>query len=174
MSYAALIAFMACVPLANWLIHNWGTVCPDICLVPVGFGYMAPSGVVVIGIALCLRDVIHRTLGPSWAVAAIAIGAALSWFVASPHVAVASGVAFLLSEAADYAVYAPLARKRFFVAMLASGFVGLVVDSVLFLWIAFGSLQFIEGQILAKAYAVVGATALLWLLRKPAARLRAA
>ena len=161
-----LAAFIATIPAANWLIHNWGTVCPDICLVPVGFGLMAPSGVVMAGLALCLRDLVHRQMGPLWSVAGILVGAALSFFVASPHVAVASAVAFLLSELADFAVYAPLARKRFFTAMLLSGAVGLIVDSALFLQLAFGSLEYIEGQLIAKAYAVAGATALIWLYRR--------
>lgn len=165
MRYAALIAFLATIPAANWTIHNIGTVCDRICLIPVWPGIMAPSGVLWVGLALCLRDVVHRTLGARWAIGAIVVGAIASWFVASPHVAIASGVAFLISELADYAVYAPLARKRFYTAMLASGAVGLVVDSILFLGIAFGSLQYLDGQIIAKAYAVLIATGIIWAAR---------
>lgn len=156
-----LVAFVATIPAANWLIHNWGAVCPDICLVPVGFGFMAPSGVIMAGLALCLRDMVHRTLGQWWSLGGILAGAGLSFLVASPHVAMASALAFGVSELADFAVYAPLARKRFYVAMLASGAVGLVVDSVLFLQIAFGSLDHLSGQIIAKTYAVLGATLLI-------------
>jgi uncharacterized PurR-regulated membrane protein YhhQ (DUF165 family) len=165
MKWTALAAFLATIPAANWTIHNLGTVCDRICLIPVWPGIMAPSGVVFAGIALCLRDVVHRELGARYAIAAIIVGAIASWGVASPHVALASAIAFLVSEAADYAVYAPLARKRFYTAMLASGAVGLVVDSVLFLGIAFGSLQYIDGQLIAKGYAVVLATAVLWAVR---------
>jgi uncharacterized PurR-regulated membrane protein YhhQ (DUF165 family) len=42
--------------------------------------------------------------------AAIVLGAALSWLIA-PAFALASGVAFLVSEAADLTVYTPLERK---------------------------------------------------------------
>ena len=59
-----LLSFMACIPLANWMIGNFGTVCPPPhgpCLVPVwpwgpnGMSLMAPSGVLMIGLALVLR-----------------------------------------------------------------------------------------------------------------------
>ena len=62
-----LLAYLACVPLANWLIGHVGTVCVSHgpCLVPVGFDLMAPSGVVVVGFALnsarsCAAQVRHR------------------------------------------------------------------------------------------------------------------
>lgn len=65
---------------------------------------------------------------------------------------VASATAFLLSEFADLAVYAPLARRRLVAAVIASSSVGLVVDSIVFLWLAFGSLDFLAGQVVGKAW----------------------
>ena len=41
------------------------------------------------------------------------------------------------------------------VAVLASSVVGLIADSLLFLWLAFGSLEFLEGQILGKLWMVL-------------------
>lgn len=150
--YIALAAFAATIPAANWLIGNVGTECipQGPCLVPVGFGLMAPSGVLMIGLALVLRDAVHRYLGAWWAVGAILAGAALSAFVAPPSLVLASATAFLLSEFADLVVYAPLYRKRLLLAVAASGAVGAVVDSAVFLWLAFGSLDFIAGQVLGK------------------------
>ena len=152
-----LIAFLACVPAANWLIHNVGTTCiPDgPCLVPVGFGLMAPSGVLVIGAAFVLRDVVHLHLGRQWVLGAIVSGAALSFFVASPALAIASGVAFLLSELLDYVVYTPLAARRFMLAVIASSLVGAVADSVVFLWLAFDSLEYLAGQVVGKWWAIL-------------------
>jgi hypothetical protein len=148
----ALVGFTATIPAANWLIGNVGVQLdphgPH--LIPVGFGLMAPSGVLMIGLALVLRDAVHETLGARWAIVAILAGALLSGLFAPGPLVVASGVAFLLSEAADLAVYAPLRRDRLWLAVLASGVVGAVVDSAVFLWLAFGSLQFIEGQIVGK------------------------
>jgi queuosine precursor transporter len=164
----ALVLFLACIPLANWLIGNVGTVCVPNgpCLIPVAPGLMAPSGVVVIGAALVLRDVVHRLLGSTWALAAILAGAALSLGIAPPALVVASATAFLLSELADFAVYAPLQRRRLLLAMLASSAVGLVVDSVVFLWLAFGSLDYVSGQVVGKTWALLLAFPLVRLLRR--------
>ena len=39
--------------------------------------------------------------------------------------------------------------------MVASSIVGLVVDSIIFLWLAFGSLDFLAGQVVGKAWMVL-------------------
>jgi uncharacterized PurR-regulated membrane protein YhhQ (DUF165 family) len=64
--YVALALFTLTIPLANWMIGNVGTVCvPDgPCLVPVAPGIKAPSGVLMVGLALVLRDIVQRRLGP--------------------------------------------------------------------------------------------------------------
>ena len=127
------------------MIGNVGTVCVPNgpCLVPVAPHLTAPSGVLMIGVALVLRDLVQRRLGAGVAVAAILVGAALSALVAPPSLVMASAVAFLVSEFADLAVYTPLQRRRFVAAVVASSVVGLVVDSIVFLWLAFGSLDFL-------------------------------
>jgi len=152
-----LILFALTIPAANWLIGNAGTTCVPNgpCLIPVAPGLMAPSGVTMIGIALVLRDLVQRRLGVGVAVGAILAGAALSALVAPPAVVVASAAAFLLSELADFAVYTPLARRRLILAVVASSLVGLVVDSIVFLWLAFGSLDFLAGQVVGKAWMVL-------------------
>jgi uncharacterized PurR-regulated membrane protein YhhQ (DUF165 family) len=116
---------------------------------------MAPSGVLMIGVALVLRDLVQRRLGTGFSAGAVVVGAALSAAVAPPSLVIASGVAFLISEFADLAVYTPLARRRLVAAVVASSLVGLVVDSIIFLWLAFGSLQFLPGQIVGKAWMVL-------------------
>jgi queuosine precursor transporter len=136
--------FVATIFLANWAISKWGPV-------PVGFGLEAPAGVYFAGIALTLRDVIHRQLGRWVVVAAILVGGLLTLLV-STDFAVASATAFLFSEFADLAVYEPLRRRGWLVALAVSNAVGLVVDSVVFLWLAFRSLEFLDGQILAKTW----------------------
>ena len=40
-------------------------------------------------------------------------------------------------------------------AVVASSFAGLVVDSIVFLWLAFGSLDFLLGQIVGKGWMVL-------------------
>jgi len=166
--YAVLAAFLACIPAANWLIGNVGVRCiPDgPCIIPVGFGLMAPSGVLMIGLALVLRDLVQRWLGVIWVVGAILAGAAISALVAPPALVVASATAFLLSEIADTAVYTPLAERRLMLAVAVSSLVGLAIDGAVFLWLAFGSLALLPGQILGKAIMVALAMPVIWWIRR--------
>jgi uncharacterized PurR-regulated membrane protein YhhQ (DUF165 family) len=66
---------------------------------------------------------------------------------------------------ADFAVYTPLQRRRLVLAVVASGLVGLVIDSLLFLQLAFGSLDFLSGQIIGKAWIVLLSIPVIWGLR---------
>jgi len=165
--YIALAAYAATIPAANWMIGNVGQCIPDgPCLIPVGFGLMAPSGVMMIGAALVLRDAVHRLLGWQWAIAAIFLGAILSFQFSSAALVVASVAAFILSESADLAVYAPLQRKRLALAVAASGTVGAAIDSAVFLWLAFGSFDFIAGQIIGKLWMTALAAAVIVIARR--------
>jgi uncharacterized PurR-regulated membrane protein YhhQ (DUF165 family) len=164
-----LLLFALTIPAANWLIGHAGTVClrDGPCLIPVAPGLMAPSGVTMIGIALVLRDLVQRRLGVGVAVGAIIAGSLISALLAPPSLVLASAVAFLLSEFADLAVYTPLARRRLVAAVVASGMAGLVVDSVVFLWLAFGSLDFLLGQIVGKGWMVLASIPFVaWLRRR--------
>ena len=162
-------AYLATVPLANWMIGHVGTCSlTGPCVIPVGFGLYAPSGVLMVGASLMLRDAVQRVLGWHWGLVAIGLGAALSAFVAPPAILLASVTAFVVSETADFLVYTPLARKSLPLAFLASGLVGACVDSALFLLIAFGSLQFVAGQIVGKVWiSLIAAGALQALRMRP-------
>jgi uncharacterized PurR-regulated membrane protein YhhQ (DUF165 family) len=128
---------------------------------------MAPSGVLIAGIALVLRDLVQRRLGVVASSLAILAGSALSALLAPPALVIASAVAFLLSEFADLGVYTPLARRGLVLAVVASGVAGLVVDSIVFLWLAFGSLDFLSGQVVGKAWMVLLSIPLVaWLRRR--------
>ena len=160
------LCFLASIPAANWMIFNVGAcIQGGPCLVPVGFGLMAPSGVFAIGVALVARDAVHEFLGWRVAVALIVIGAALSWLI-SPSLAIASGVAFLMAEMADLLVYAPLRQRRLIAAVLLSGVAGAIVDSSVFLWLAFGSLDYLSGQVIGKAWASIAAVPLIYGFRR--------
>lgn len=152
-----ITAYIVTIFAANWAIQTFG-------FVPVGFGLVAPAGVYFVGLAFTFRDLAHEAVGRLWIIAAILIGAALSAIV-SPQFALASGTAFLLSELADFAVYTPLRERGWLRAVAISNVVGLVLDSVLFLWLAFGSLEFLSGQIVGKAWMTLLAITLLWMAR---------
>lgn len=170
--YLAFILFSLTIPAANWLIGNVGVQFgpSDPHLIPVGFGLLAPSGVLMVGAALVLRDVVHERLGASWALAAIALGGVLSWWLAPPALVIASVLAFTLSELADFAVYTPLRKRQLGLAVFASGVAGSIMDSAVFLWLAFGSLAFVEGQVLGKLWMSLAAFGVIvWMRRRVAA-----
>jgi uncharacterized PurR-regulated membrane protein YhhQ (DUF165 family) len=140
------IAYIGTVIAANWLVQTFGVV-------PVGFGLMAPAGVYLIGLALVLRDFVQWSLGKAWMLAALTVGAGLSFLVADPHLAIASAAAFTFSELADFALFTWIA-PRWGRAVAIGGAVGAIADSAIFLSIAFGSLAFMPGQLLGKAYGI--------------------
>lgn len=159
LGYVALLCYIGTVFAANWLIVHVG-------LVPIGFGYLAPAGVYAAGLAFTFRDVVQDTLGKRWVVYGILAGAAASGLV-SITFAIASASAFLLSEFADFAVYTPLReRDKPYCALIASNTVGLVLDSVVFLWLAFGSLAFLPGQLIGKAWMTAAAVPLIYAYRR--------
>lgn len=143
----ASVLYVATIWFANYLIEHYG-------FVSVGFGLAAPAGVYAAGLALTLRDVTQRLVGRKAVILCIIAGAALSYTI-SPAFATASAIAFLVSEACDFAVYTPLSQRTFLGAILASNVVGAVIDSLLFLWIAFGSLAFFWGQFIGKMWVTV-------------------
>lgn len=162
-----LVVFAATIPLANWMIGNVGTICPPDgpCLIPVAPGLMAPSGVLMVGLALVMRDLVQRRLGLPWGAGAILIGGFLSWFVAPPALVGASVAAFLFSEFADLAVFTPLQSRGLVAAVVLSSIVGIATDSLLFLYLAFGDISFFWGQAVGKAWMVVAAIPFVVMLR---------
>ncbi len=164
----AFLLFLAAIPLSNWLIGNVGEVClaHGPCLIPVAPGVMAPSGVLTAGAALVLRDIVQRCLGARHGVMAILLGAVVSMTVAPVSLVRASTVAFLLSELADFAIYTPLQRRGLVQAVLASSAVGIVIDSIIFLSLAFGSLALLPGQVIGKIWSIGIAVPLIYLTRR--------
>lgn len=162
-----VVAFLTSIVAANWMILHVGMQ-PDPRgphMLYVWPGVLAPSAVYVVGVTLILRDFVQRRLNASVAFVLILVGAALSWAF-SPALAVASAAAFVASETADLLVFTALERYGFVRAMVGSNVVGLIVDSLIFLWLAFGSLAFIEGQLIGKAWATVVALLILLALRR--------
>ena len=151
-------AYVGLIIAANWAVQ-------DIGIVGVGFGLTAPAGVLFVGLIFTVRDFLHERIGTYGVFAMILIGAALSYYI-SPALATASAVAFLVSELSDLGVYAPLRERRWLLAVLLSNTVGLVIDSLLFLKIAFGSIDYAPGQIVAKGYMTIAAVLVLLAVRR--------
>ena len=138
----ALALYIATIWLANYLVQHVG-------FVSVGFGLQAPAGVYCAGAALVLRNIVQRTMGRPVSVAAILVGAGLSYWI-SPGLAFASAAAFLFSETADFLVYTPLARRGWTIAATCGAVVGAAIDSLIFLQLAFHDLSFWKGQFVGK------------------------
>lgn len=161
------VAFVATVVAANWALGRYGVV-------PVLLGVEAPAGVYFAGLAFGLRDALHERGGRRLVVAAIAVGACVSYVLEDAvtipgglaPIAVASAVAFALGELVDLCVYEPLRNRSWPVAVAASNVAGAVVDSAVFLWLAFGSLDHVGGQVIGKALLLAVAIPLVWLARR--------
>jgi hypothetical protein len=167
LALVAAATFVGTVWAANAALARWGSV-------PVGFGLEAPAGVYFAGLAFTLRDVVHRGLGRSAVIVCILAGGLLSWLIEADAtipggvvpIAAASAIAFLASEFADLSVYEPLRKRGWLPAVVASNAVGIVVDSMLFLWLAFGSLALLNGQLIGKAWMTLLALPVIALLRR--------
>lgn len=187
-------AYLGSILAAAYAITHVGTQyapgAPHV--LPVWPGIEAPSGVYVVGVTLVLRDLLQRAIRSDLTrevrgrgimagvvavrepheravalrvLALIFVGAALSALI-SPAVAIASGVAFAVSESVDFGVFTLTeSRLGLYGAIVASNAVSIVVDSLIFLALAFGSLAFIEGQTIGKALATLAAVVVLWLVR---------
>lgn len=152
-AYAAA-GLVACIIAANWTTTAYG-------MVPVGFGLTATAGTYLAGATFVLRDSLQDAAGKRPTIALIIGGAALSFALADPFIALASGVAFLLSELADLAVWSPLRSRGYVRAAVASNVVGSTVDTLVFLWIAgFPVAASFGGQMIGKLLVTLAVVAL--------------
>jgi uncharacterized PurR-regulated membrane protein YhhQ (DUF165 family) len=149
--------YIGCIVGANWALTTFG-------LLPVA-GLLIPAGTLFAGLSFTARDFTQDVLGRRGVFVAIGVGAALSALL-SPALALASGLAFLLSETVDMGVYTPLARRQWIAAVVCSNIVGSLIDSALFLWLAFGSLDFLAGQLVGKWAMTLLVLPVLWLVRR--------
>lgn len=139
----------------------------SIVLINIGFVHMPlihgwPPMSLAVGLVFVLRDFAQREIGHKVLLVMLA-GAVISFFMASPAVAVASCAAYLVSELVDWAVYTfskrPLAQR-----VLLSSALGTPVDSAVFLsLIGFFS---INGVLLMTASKMLAAVAVFFWLRK--------
>ena len=150
---ALFTSFVGCVIASNIATSAFG-------LIPVGFGATATAGTLFAGLSFSVRDALHEAAGGRrLVVSAIVVGAVASAVAAGGRLAVASGVAFLVSELTDAAVYEPLRHRNRVAAIVASNTVGAAVDSVLFLAMAGFPLSATPGQMIGKTWATVAAVA---------------
>lgn len=85
----------------------------------------------IVGFVFVVRDFAQRRVGHHvlWAMLA---GIGLSWWMASPQLALASAIAFAIGELADWALYT-FTKKPFSQRILFSSLLGAPLDSLVFL-----------------------------------------
>ena len=155
MKYLNSVAYVLLIVLVNWLF----AVVP---LVELPGGTMWPPVSLLVGFIFVARDFAQREVG-HWVLALMAIGVMLSYFMASPQVALASATAFLISELLDWVVYTytkrPLSER-----ILYSSVLGTPVDSVVFLsMLGYFSIAGAAAMTVSK---LLGAFVVWWLIRK--------
>lgn len=155
MRWGALAVYTATIVLANWMTATFG-------LVPIGFGLVVTAGTFAAGFALVARDWVQVQWTRVIVLGAILAGAVLSAVTSTPAIAVASAIAFLISELVDWGVFTPLRDRNLPLAVLVSSVVSAPIDTVLFLHIAGLGVtwQAVAGQFIVKtliALVVAGA-----------------
>ncbi|GAM96432.1 putative preQ0 transporter [alpha proteobacterium U9-1i] len=122
--------YVGLMPVINWAFAGIPTI-----PLPgwIGGGDWHPFTIVT-GLVLVVRDFAQREIR-HWIFAAMVAGLALSTLTSWVQIVVASGVAFMISETADWAVYTftkrPLSQR-----IMISSLVSAPVDQVLFLSLA--------------------------------------
>ncbi len=149
--YLVLAAgFFGLVVLANWLASRY--------VVSVGFGRVAPAGVFCIGGVLVLRDWLQQLRGLLWTMPLVYAAGLASWGIGEAagwtrleKIAVASVIAFTVSETLEAIVFTPLRKRSLTLGVAVSGTAGNALDSWLFLQLAFSSQAFFAGQFIGKS-----------------------
>lgn len=131
----AVAAMVVVVALSNWTVQF-----------PIGA--WLTWGALIYPASFFVTDLANRAFGPADArqvvYAGFAIGVAASLALATPRIAVASGVAFLVGQLLDIHVFDRLRRQAWWQAPFVGSTLGSIVDTALFFGIAFvGVLPFL-------------------------------
>ena len=142
------------------VLVNWGfSVVP---LIEITGGEKWPPMSLLVGFIFVARDFAQREIGHR-VIFAMLIAALLSYVMANPFVAIASLIAFLISEFADWAVYTFTGRS-FSQRVLISSAVGTPLDSIAFLGII-GHLS-VTSVIVMTVSKMLGALLVWWFMRR--------
>lgn len=120
--------YLGSIVVANLLVAYFG-------IIQVA-GISFPAGAVAVGFTFTARDLVQRRFGKwgcwIWMLAASAISA-----IFSPTLALASLGAFVVAEGLDWAVFtaSPLSFRG---RVIVSNIVGTPLDSIIFVYLAFG------------------------------------
>lgn len=129
----AIIAMCVAVTASNILVQypfSW-----------FGLEHVLTYGAFIYPFAFLINDLTNRRFGPKVAryvvYAGFIAGLVVSWILATPRLAIASGSAFLLAQLLDIAVFGPLRQRTWWQAPLAAALAGSVLDTLVFFGLAF-------------------------------------
>jgi uncharacterized PurR-regulated membrane protein YhhQ (DUF165 family) len=124
MRYRWTLAYLLLIPLVNWAF-SWTP------LVELPDGGMWSPFSLVVGLVLVFRDFAQREIG-HYIFVPLLLGVGISYLMAPPAIATASGIAFLVSEAVDWALYT-FTKKPLSTRVMLSSLAGAPVDSIIYL-----------------------------------------
>ncbi|UXN03774.1 VUT family protein [Bartonella sp. HY406] len=106
-----------------------------------GLEHVLTYGAFIYPFAFLINDLTNRRFGPQIAryvvYAGFIAGLGVSWILATPRLAIASGSAFLFAQLLDIAVFSPLRQRTWWQAPLAAALAGSVLDTLIFFGLAF-------------------------------------
>ena len=134
---AAVAAMVAVVAASNFLVQYPVAVQ----LGPVNLGDILTWGAFTYPFAFLVSDLTNRHDGPNQArfvvLAGFLVGLALSFWLSTPRIAIASGSAFLIGQLLDIAVFQRLRNRYWLIPPLSASLFGSLLDTLIFFSIAF-------------------------------------
>ncbi|HEV7275562.1 MAG TPA: VUT family protein [Devosiaceae bacterium] len=135
----AVVAMVAVVAASNYLVQF--PVQAEIG--GINLADLLTWGAFTYPLAFLVTDLTNRQFGPTGARLVVIVGfgvaVALSIWLASPRIAIASGAAFLFAQLLDVAIFDRLRLGVWWRAPLASSVAGSVLDTLLFFGLAFAA-----------------------------------
>lgn len=155
------LVYVLLIPFINWSF-TWA---PMVALPLVGWLFNPVT--IVTGLVLVARDFAQREIG-HWVLLAMAVALGLTWATSGGELALASGVAFAVSELVDWAVFT-FTKLKLSTRVLLSSALAAPVDTSVFL---LGAEAIRDGMFTLPNVAMsiigkmVGALVIWWLIRR--------
>ncbi len=136
--FAAAVAAMVVVVTASNILVQYPVVAD---LGPIHLGDILTWGAFTYPFAFLVSDLTNRHDGPRQARIVVLIGfvvaLGISFFLATPRIAIASGAAFLVGQLLDIAVFQRLRNRYWLIPPLSASLFGSLLDTAIFFTLAF-------------------------------------